>query len=99
MSLAKAQRMAERMLGLNLYARSLVNSAKQEKSGKRYHGMGISYFMNQYTLADGRVYYEQVQVERGEVGDRAIFVALRDEKGAWVPESLWNSDSMFLADL
>ncbi|MDP3779002.1 MAG: hypothetical protein Q8R30_03115 [bacterium] len=55
--------------------------------------------MNQYIMPDGRVYQEQVQSERGEVGNKSIFIALRDGEGAWVPESLWSADDMFLADL
>lgn len=91
---------AERMMGLNQFARNLVVCAKQEKNGQRYSCTICKvYYMNQYIMPDGRVYQEQVQSERGEVGNKSIFIALRDGEGAWVPESLWSADDMFLADL
>ena len=97
---AQTQRQAVRMMGLNPYARSFVASAKQEKNGQRYSGtIGTAYYMNQYTFPDGRVYQEQVQAECGEVGDRSIFIALRDENGAWVSESLWRDAEIFIANL
>lgn len=100
MSLCKVERMAERMMGLNLYARNLVIPAKQEKNGLKYNGtIGTVYYMNQCTMPDGRVLQEQVQAESGEIGNKSIFVALRDEQGDWIAESLWSEDEMFLADL
>lgn len=92
-----AQHQAERIAGLTLEAQSLVSRAKEEKSGEKYNGViGSVYYLNQYTFPDGRVYKEKVQSECGKVDSKVIFVALRDEKGAWVPESLWTQEELRL---
>lgn len=88
---------AERIMGLNKQMRSFLaaHSTKIEKNGQTHTGtLNVPYYLNQYILADGRILREHVQAECGEVGDRVIFIALRDEQGVWVPESLWTRNSM-----
>lgn len=91
---------AERITGLNEQMRDFLtaHSTKIEKNGKTHTGtLNVPYYLNQYILADGRILQEHVQAEYGEVGDRMIFIALRDPEGAWVPGSLWTRDSIWLA--
>lgn len=66
----------------------------QEKSGLSYCGMfDNEYALSRYILRDGRVYYEYVQAEPWDSGPM-FFVALRDEEGQPVPESLWSEEEI-----
>ncbi|OHB21464.1 MAG: hypothetical protein A2939_02930 [Parcubacteria group bacterium RIFCSPLOWO2_01_FULL_48_18] len=65
------------------------SSIKKEESGESYFGMfGDSYLLHEHTFPDGRVYFEKVQAEPWSSGP-VFFLALQDENGDWVPESLW----------
>lgn len=69
-----------------------VSTVKQEPSGEMFNGIfadqGEQYPLHKYTLPNGTVYYERVQAEPWHSGP-VIFLALQDEEGSWVPESLW----------
>lgn len=52
--------------------------------------------LRQYTLPNGCVYREKVQAEPWSSGP-CYFVALVDETGAWVPESLWTDEELAAA--
>lgn len=61
----------------------------QEESGVHYSGMfGDEYPLMKYTFPDGKVYYERVQDAPWSSGP-VFFLALQDEEGRWVSESLW----------
>lgn len=65
------------------------SSVNTEESGEFYSGMfDDEYPLRKYTFADGRVYFEKVQAASWSAG-YVFFLALEDEKGNWVPESLW----------
>ena len=65
------------------------SSVKKEKSGEHFSGMfDEKYSLHKYTFPDGKVYFEKVQAEPWSSGP-CFFLALVDEKGEWVPESLW----------
>ncbi len=66
------------------------SSVKKEQSNEFCSGMfGDEYPLNKYTFPDGRVCFERVQAEPWSSGP-VFFLALQDEKGNWVPESLWS---------
>lgn len=70
------------------------SAVRIEPSGRYYRGMfGDQYALNKYTLPDGTVYYEGVQAEPWSSGP-VFFLALKDEKGNWVPESLWSEEEI-----
>lgn len=74
-----------------LPSRTIMGSTvKREESGKFYQGAfdGSDNPLMRYTLPDGRVLTEDVQAEPWSSGP-CFFLALRDEKGEWVKESLW----------
>jgi hypothetical protein len=69
-------------------------SVKTEKSGRFYQGMcGDKYSLDKYTLPDGRVMFEAVQDEPWSSGP-VFFLALQDENGKWIPESLWTEEEI-----
>lgn len=69
-------------------------SIRTEDSGERYSGMfGDEYPLRKYTLPDGRVYFERLQAAPWSSGP-VFFLALQDEKGTWVPESLWPQEEI-----
>lgn len=49
--------------------------------------------LHRYTFPDGRVLTEAVQAEPWSSGP-VVFTALKDESGAWVPESLWTDEEI-----
>jgi len=70
------------------------SSIKKEESGETYEGMfGEKYPLYKYTFPDGRVYYEKVQRCIWSSGP-VFFLALQDEEGNWVPESLWTEEEI-----
>src|SRR3989338_10018370 len=64
--------------------------AKTEERGK-FCRDGIEYILNKHTLFDGQVYCEEVQTNSW-LPPGYPFIALQDEDGSWVPESLWTED-------
>ena len=61
-----------------------------ELSGGRFYGMyDVQYNLHKYTLPDGRVYTEFVQAAPWSSGPM-FFIALKDEDGNEVEESLWS---------
>lgn len=75
-----------------------VSTVKQEPSGETYSGMldEEEYRLNKYIFPDGRVYFERVQAEPWSSGP-VIFLALQDEEGNWIPESLWPEEAIATA--
>ena len=64
-------------------------SIKIEESGEFCSGMfEDKYPLHKFTFPSGQVYFEKVQAERQSSG-LMFFLALQDEDGNWVPESLW----------
>jgi len=51
------------------------------------------YQLHRYTLSSGYVYYEEVQTSPWSSGP-VFFLALQDEKGEWVKESLWTDEEI-----
>lgn len=49
--------------------------------------------LHKHTLPDGRVLREEVQANPWSSGP-CYFVALKDEAGNWVPESLWTDEEI-----
>lgn len=65
------------------------SSVRKEESGRTYSGMfETEYPLSKYTFLDGRVYQEWVQAAPWSSGP-VFFLALCDEEGNVVPESLW----------
>ena len=67
------------------------SDVKKEKSGETFHGMfpeEETYPLYRYTFPDGHVFEEAVQAEPWSSGP-VIFLALKNENGEWVEESLW----------
>ncbi len=54
---------------------------------------GEEYPLHRYIFPDGRVLVESVQAAPWSSGP-CIFLALKNEKGEWVPESLWLEDAI-----
>jgi len=70
------------------------SSVKMEESGELYSGMfEDEYPLHKYTLPDGRVYFERLQAAPWSSGP-VHFLALQDESGNWIPESLWAEETI-----
>lgn len=70
------------------------SSVKSEESDSFYVGMfGDEYITHKYTFPDGRVYHENVQAAPRSSGP-VFFLALKDENGNWVRESLWTQEEI-----
>lgn len=66
-----------------------VPSVKREPTGKSFSSWyDEEYPLHRYIFPDGRVYTESVQASVDSSGP-VIFLALQDEQGQWIPESLW----------
>ncbi len=71
-----------------------VSSVKSEPSGEIVHGMNDDEFpLTKYAFPDGRIYYEREQHEEWSSGP-VIFLALQDERGNWIEESLWAEEGI-----
>lgn len=72
-----------------------ASSVKREDTEKCWYGMfeGEETPLAKYTFPDGRVYFEDVQAEPWSSGP-LIFLALKDDKGNWIPESLWSDEEV-----
>jgi hypothetical protein len=69
-------------------------SVKKEESGRSYVGMfEDEYPLYKYTFPDGQVYFEDLQAAPWSSGP-VHFLALRDESGNWIPESLWPEEAI-----
>ncbi len=67
---------------------------RQEPSGRSYSGMfGDEYPLYKYTFREGDVFYEEVQAEPWSSGP-VFFLALQDEDGNWVAETLWPEEDI-----
>jgi len=67
---------------------------KTEECGASFFGMfDEEYSLVKHILPDGRVFSEYVQAEPWSSGP-CFFLALKDEKGEPVPESLWSQDEI-----
>ena len=51
------------------------------------------YPLFKHIFPDGRIYYEEVQESPWSSGP-VFFLALKDEKGEWVKESLWSEEEI-----
>lgn len=70
------------------------SSIKSEESGERYFGMfEDEYSLNKYTFPDGSVCFERVQAKPWSSGP-VFFLALQDEKGNWIQDSLWSDEEI-----
>lgn len=49
--------------------------------------------LHKYTFPDGRVYFEAIQAAPWSSGP-CYFIALKDERGEWVPESRWSDEEI-----
>lgn len=73
------------------------SSVKKEKSGEFFYGMfDDEYPLYKYTFPDGKVYFEKLQAAPWSSGP-VHFLALQDEDGKWVPESLWSAEDIMAA--
>ena len=71
-----------------------ASTIKKEEDGRYYTGMfGTEYALHQYIFPDGKVYKEYVQEEPWSSGP-CFFLALKDEEGRSVAESLWTEDEV-----
>lgn len=76
------------------FRRELVESTvRVEETGESYSGIGGPYPLYHYVLPDGRVLTEAIQAEPWSSGPY-FFLALQDESGAWVEESLWSKEAV-----
>ncbi|OGZ69392.1 MAG: hypothetical protein A3F47_02050 [Candidatus Staskawiczbacteria bacterium RIFCSPHIGHO2_12_FULL_38_11] len=68
----------------------LANAVNKQETGDFYGGLfeETSFPLCKYTLPSGRVYREEVQAYSCHEGV-VFFLALKDERGSWVPESVW----------
>lgn len=72
----------------------LVSNVGAEESGEHYVGMfEDEYPLHKYTFQDGKVFYERVQDCPWSSGP-VFFLALQDESGQWVRESLWPDEDI-----
>lgn len=68
---------------------------KRELSGEYYEGMSDDqYLLHKYIFPDGRIFFEKVQHQTLASG-AVILLALADEAGEWVKESLWDIEDYF----
>ncbi len=70
------------------------SSVKRELSGEDYEGMfGDAYELSRYVFSDGRIYYARLQAAPWSSGP-VFFLALQDEAGSWVAESLLSEEEI-----
>lgn len=70
------------------------SNVRHEDSGQRFTGMfDNEYTLTRYVFPDGRVLTEAVQADPWSSGP-CFFLALKDETGAWVKESLWTEEEI-----
>lgn len=70
------------------------SSVNPEASGEFYFGMfETEHTLYKYTFPDGRCYFERKQAAPWSSGP-VHFLALQDENGDWVSESLWAEEAI-----
>lgn len=77
----------------NFERKHQINAVKIEPSGDTFEGFEGPYYLSRYTLPDGRVFTEFLQAEPWSSGPM-FFIALKDEEGNVVPESLWTDEEI-----
>ncbi len=79
---------------LNHWAQGFLerHGATREETGNCYSDIFVKeYPLGRYVLPDGRPYYEAVQETAWSMRVGGVaFLALKNEKGNWVPKSLWS---------
>ena len=70
---------------------SSVKREEYDKYIEDFGGIEENYPLYMYTMPDGRVYYEYLQSTMWSSGP-CLFIALKDEKGNVVQESLWTDE-------
>jgi hypothetical protein len=71
-----------------------ISKVKKEPSGGLYVGMFEDEFpLYRYTFPDERTFFEAVQSDQWSSGP-CFFLALKDENGEWVKESLWDEEEI-----
>lgn len=71
-----------------------ISDVKREPSGEHFCGMmDQEYPLFKYTFKDGHVLFERVQCEPWSSGP-VVFLALQDESGKWIEESLWTDEEI-----
>lgn len=74
--------------------RQVFTSSVQKEQYKMVEGaFGEQHVLLKYTFPSGMVYFEKIQSEPWSSGP-CTFVALTDEKGNWVKESLWMDEEI-----
>lgn len=72
-------------------------SVTKESSGGSFVGMFDNDeqhpLFRYYTFPGGRMYYEAVQ-DQVQSSGLVVFLALKDEAGNWIPESLWTEEEI-----
>jgi hypothetical protein len=72
----------------------LESCVRREPTGKKYLGMfDNEYEFLRHTFRDGRMLEEHVQASPWSSGP-VFFLALKDEKGEWIKESLWSEEEI-----
>ena len=69
------------------------SSVAKEPSGENYAGYFEEFPLYKYTFPDGQVYCEKLQDSIDSAGP-VLFLALINEVGEWVEESLWTEEEM-----
>lgn len=72
----------------------IMEASYKKEEYSSYHGMfDTEYPLFKYIFSDGTVLFEAVQEEAWSSG-ACFFLALKNEKGEWVKESLWLEDDI-----
>lgn len=66
---------------------------KTDKNIKDVFGGDDFWNLSGYKLSDGRIFFEDVQVEPWASGPNS-FLALKDESGEWLASSLWSDEEV-----
>lgn len=83
---------SDQLLGLNTWAKDVIwtSGVIREKTERTFFGMfGDTYPLYKYIFPDGRVYHEYVQADPWS-GGPVFFIAFKNDKGNWIPRSLWS---------
>ncbi len=88
------------IMGLNDWAEKFVSRTGVHRIETEDYMSGLigEYPLHEYTLPDGMKYREAIQANPEKSGPY-FFLALKNEKGNWIPRSLWLKDDMDLGTL
>ena len=77
-------------MGLNTWSQDFVKVAKRGYT-KNYLAGIQDHALHKYTFPDGRIYFEYEQTGFSDHGE-VWFLALKDEKGMAISDSLWTRE-------